>query len=524
MIAFYIFLMSNDDSLNLRTNSMRYDTTKNIDARLWLYIFICFHLFCWTLVPAIVRYNLPLDAIEGTIWGHQLEWGYDKNPFMNGWLTALATYLDGQSGWMVYLFSQLSVVACFWAVWQIAKKMLPPVYALISVLLLEVIQYYNFHSIDFNDNTLELGLWGLTIYFFYNALRSPGKWPWIMTGVFAALGMMAKYYTAALLTGMALFLILDANNRKQLKTLPPYLGMIAFTVIILPHTIWLFFHDFITVNYVFKRTSSVPSWTNHIIYPIRFAWQQFEAFLPALVLFLFLLPGKRPRLAPQKTPVSTFNKAFLFYVGLGPFLFTMLLSVIFGIYLRAGWGMPLLSLWGIILLTYIQPNITKAKIYTFLSAIFILLCVMLGAYSISLIDSPDPSSANFPGREIAEKITTDWNKTYHSQLTYVGGSRWVGGNIEFYSKDHPAVYIEWDKSRAPWINENDLRAKGGVFVWEITNNETMPESVRARFPALQNTTVTEFMWHRNSRNLPPIKIGMAVLPPEKMSSLELQKS
>ena len=44
-------------------------------------------------------------------------------------------------------------------------------YALISVLLLEGIQYYNFHAIDFNDNTLELGLVGLTIYFFYQALR-----------------------------------------------------------------------------------------------------------------------------------------------------------------------------------------------------------------------------------------------------------------------------------------------------------------------------------------------------------------
>src|SRR5690349_17952813 len=120
----------------------------------WLYIFIGLHLLLWTLVPALVRDNLPLDSIEGTIWGHQLEWGYDKNPFLNGWLTALATYLDGNKDWMVYLFSQLSVVACFWAVWQLGKKMLPATYAFIAVLILEGIQYFNFHAIDFNDNTL----------------------------------------------------------------------------------------------------------------------------------------------------------------------------------------------------------------------------------------------------------------------------------------------------------------------------------------------------------------------------------
>ncbi|MBV9575932.1 MAG: glycosyltransferase family 39 protein, partial [Gammaproteobacteria bacterium] len=183
---------------------------KNLPTERYVYIFIGLHLILWTIVPILVRYNLPLDSIEGTIWGHQLEWGYDKNPFLNGWLTALATYIDGQSGWMVYLFSQISVAICFWATWQLAKKILTPLYAFISILILEGVQYYNFHAIDFNDNTLELGLWALTIYFFYKALcahtkRSAGI-AWILTGLFAALGMMAKYYTAALLAAMALFL------------------------------------------------------------------------------------------------------------------------------------------------------------------------------------------------------------------------------------------------------------------------------------------------------------------------------
>ena len=79
----------------------------------WFYLFLFVHLIFWTAVPALVRDNLPLDSIEGTIWGHQLQWGYDKNPFLNGWLTALAAYIGGQSGWMIYLFSQLSVCICF---------------------------------------------------------------------------------------------------------------------------------------------------------------------------------------------------------------------------------------------------------------------------------------------------------------------------------------------------------------------------------------------------------------------------
>ena len=491
---------------------MQNDWTKHFSAAWWLYFFVFAHLILWTLIPIVVRYNLPLDAIEGTIWGHQLEWGYDKNPFLNGWLTALAIYLGGQSGWMIYLFSQISVVICFWAVWQLAKNMLTPVYALISVMLLEGIQYYNLHAIDFNDNTLELSLWALIIYFFYRALRSPSHGAWILTGVFSGLGMMAKYYTVSLLTAMALLLFLHADSRKQLATLSPYLGLISFLSIILPHTIWLCFHDFVTVQYVFERAANQPSWTNHFFFPIRFAWQQCEAFLPALILFTPLLTGRKPVLAVQKITLSAFDKNFLFCVGLGPFLLTLLLSIVFGITLRAGWGMPLLSCWGVILLALVQPSITQVKMTRFLAVIFLVMGMLLGGYSLSLIYSPDESSANFPGNEIAQTVTQAWHDAYHNKLDFVGGSDWISGNIGFYSIDHPAIFIEWSKRRAPWIDSKEMQQKGAVFVWDISNNKKLPANIQTTFPQLRQPAILEFSWHRNE-NLPPVKIGMAFLPP-----------
>jgi len=510
------------------------------DSR-WFYLFICVHLILWTLVPVLVRYNLPLDSIEGSIWGHQLEWGYDKNPFLNGWLTALAAYLGGQSGWMIYFFSQISVVICFWATWKLAKNMLPPLYALVAVMMLEGIQYYNFHAIDFNDNTLELSLWALTIYFFYQALCSSSKQSWLLTGLFAGLSMMAKYYTATLLAAMVLFLFLHADNRKQLKTFPPYLGLIMFLAVILPHVIWLFFHDFITITYVIERGSSTPHWTNRFFYPAQFAWQQLQAFLPAIILYALFLVNKKgwmrnvwyfgrqkpivceqvkPSKADDSEPLpennspklSFFNRSFLFYVGLGPFLLTILISLLLGTKLRAGWGMPLLSTWGIILIGLSQPTVTKAIIYRFIASIYILIGVLLAGYSLSLTYSSSPTSANFPGREIARIITQQWHDKFHTKLAYVGGSRWLGGNIGFYSADHPAVFIEWDIHRAPWININTLKQNGAIFLWDVTNNETLPDTIQERFPQLQQATTLEFSWLRNT-NLTPIKIGIAFLPP-----------
>lgn len=507
---------------------------------MWLYIFLAIHCLGWSLVPIFVRYNLPLDSIEGTLWGHQLEWGYDKNPYLNGWLTALALYLDHYSGWMIYFFSQISVVVCLFAIWKLAKEILPSVYALIAVMILEGVQYYNFHAIDFNDNTLELSLWALTIYCFYQALKlhnlkyvqtslpkekniptsqKYGTWQlyyyWILTGLFAGLGLMAKYYTAALLTAMFLFILRHTETRKQLKTFPPYAGLFIFLIVILPHFIWLFFHDFITVAYVFNRASSEASWFNHIFFPAQFTWQQAQAFLPACILFGLFFIGKKPYISNERITLDSFNQSFLYYMGFGPFLLTIMLSMLFGNKLRAGWGMPLLSLWGIILMTWVQPYINPYRLNRFITAVFALIVLSLSFYSFSLIDSSDTSSANFPGQEIAKVITEKWQNTYGTQLFYVAGSRWVGGNISFYSNEHPAVFVEWNKQRAPWIDLADMEQKGAVFVWEISAHESLPDLVRAKFPALMQTQILEFDWKRNHYHLPPVKLGIAMLPPKK---------
>lgn len=483
----------------------------------WLYAFLGLHLIAWTLIPAILRHNLPLDSLEGAMWGHQLDWGYDKNPFLNGWLTALAVHYSGPSGWMIYLFSQLSVIICFWAVWRLAKEILPRTHALIAVLMLEVVQYYHFHAIDFNDNNLELSLWALTTYFFYRALspKYPAKtMAWLLTGGFAALGMMAKYYTTVLLLPMAALLCVDPIYRQQLRTRAPYLGLLLFILICLPHMIWLCHHDFITINYVFKRASNVSHWSNHLLYPASFAWQQLLAFLPAVLLGLTL--GKPSQIrATADDAVASKNRQFLLIVGLGPFLITILLSLVMGITLRAGWGMPLLSLWSILWLVYQQPQINAAQCYRFLWLTLSAMIGLLISYSLYITFFAKNSSANFPGKEIAHAVTQTWTQRYHTKLAYVAGDRWLSTNVGFYSEDHPSIYPEVNSARAPWIDVRDLRQHGALFIWEMVGEQhAIPAKILAAFPNVTDAQVMAFDWVRSRADATPIRIGVAFLAPE----------
>lgn len=502
-------------------------------------LFLFLHLLLWTAVPFLVRHNLPLDAIEGTLWGHQLEWGYDKNPFMNAWLTRLAVELGGQSGWLIYGFSQLSVVTCMWVVWQLGKKVLSPSTAFIAVLALEGMQYFNFHAIDFNDNTLELGLWALTIYFFHQAIFEKQIANWVLTGLFAGLSMMTKYYTLVLLAALFLYLLSDKPSREKLKTSAPYLGLGTFLLVCLPHIIWLFQHDFTTVKYVFARADNQPHWSNHFFYPMQFAWQQFEVFIPTLVLGLFLLIGQKPLRSSDNLPCRHGSRGqaagrqditdagrqdikepgrealFLYFIALGPIGITLALSLILGITLRAGWGMPLLSFWSILLLHWLQPRISKIKVINFSIGIAILSVGFLSAYTFSLVWSTDESSANFPGKQLAQTIEKEWHDRYGTKLKYLAGSRWIGGNIAHYGRDKPAVFIEWKKDVAPWVKTAELKKHGAVFVWDLDDHEILPDSIRKQYPTLSKARIMKYDWDRNIYDIPKGKIGIAFLPPEK---------
>jgi 4-amino-4-deoxy-L-arabinose transferase-like glycosyltransferase len=323
----------------------------------WLYLFISVHVIAWTLAPYLMRYTLPMDAMEGTIWAQHLQWGYDKNPFVNGWLTSLALNFSEQAEWGIYLFSQLSVAVCFWSVWELAKKILPPTSALMAVLILEGAQYYNFHAIDFDDNTVELSLWALTSLFLYNAVQKQQWRDWLLTGVFAALGMMTKYYTIMLCVPIGFFLVVNAYARRSFSNPAFYAGVALFLSVVTPHVVWLFNHDFVTVRYALERVTS-NSILPHVNYPAVFAWEQFAVFLPSLVLTALLMTGRRPMLASHRIAMTSFNRQFLFFLGVAPYLLTVILAALMGMKLRAGWGEPLLSLWGIILMASLQPDMS----------------------------------------------------------------------------------------------------------------------------------------------------------------------
>lgn len=477
------------------------------------YFFLFLHITLWTLAPTLIRLNLPLDSIEGATWGQHLTWGYDKNPFMSTWLTTLALKLTNKADWGIYFASQLSIAVGLWATWQLGKKILPISYALIAVLLLEGIQYYNLHAFDLSDNMLEISFWSLTILFFYQSFLKPTWKNWLLTGFFAGLCLMTKYFSIMLFISMGLFLLSTPTTRLQLKNPAFYGCILVLLLVISPHLIWLFSHQFITFHYAINRVNNSPVEWAHVIYPAEFTWQQVATFLPAVLLILPLFTYKS---SPPLKPLTTFDKRFLWFMGAGPFLLTILLSILTGIKLRAAWGQPLLSLWTILLIAYLQPWLTFAYFRRFLIGFVCFLTALTIGYSRTLMRATKPSTAIYPGRLIAEEITHEWRAQYHTPLPIIAGPRWVAGNVAFYSPDHPLVYIDANNPLNSQINEEKLQ-QGAVFIWSAyqASLSSMPsyKTLKKRYPKLRPLKTFSFDW-RTRNQLTPILVFTATLPPD----------
>lgn len=128
------------------------------NTRYYFWLFILLHTIIWTIGPALLRPTIPHDTLEGITWGLQWQWGYNKHPFLAAWLSAGITQFFNTTGWPVYLLAQLAVSTTFFAVWKLAKLILPHTHALIAALILEGVLFYNINSFNFTPDTLQVAL------------------------------------------------------------------------------------------------------------------------------------------------------------------------------------------------------------------------------------------------------------------------------------------------------------------------------------------------------------------------------
>ena len=471
------------------------------------------HTATWTLVPALVNPNLPLDVVESLTWGHAWEWGYFKHPPLSPWLAELAYSLAPGQGWPIYLLSALCVTVAFWAVWRLARDFVAPLPAAIAVLLLEGIHYHNFSSQEFNANIVLLPFWALTILFFWRAVARARPLDWVLFGLFGALALLGKYFAAFLIAPLGLYLLLERAGRAAWRTPGPYLALGVAMLVLAPHVVWMVGSDFATITYAVARSTPRGHGViaEHVVSPAKFLFAQAGAILPMVVLAVML-----GRLRPA-TGAPSRETRFLLYAGLGPLILVVAVSAIFGLRLRSMWGAPLFLIYGLMIMTLFAP--AKYHLRRFAWTWAGLFALAPSVYVAVVLAQPyvidRPKRVHFPGRALAERVEAAWRDRFAQPLPIVVGTKWIAGNVAAYDKARPQVYLDADPARAPWLDDATVNRVGGAAVWKRQTSEgaaSAPDSWQKRFPCLEVLPPFSLSWQTGAQ-VTPLSFGWGLIAP-----------
>ena len=379
--------------------------------------------------------NLPLDTIEALAWGSNLDWGFNKHPPMSAFFSEVFYYIFGSQDWAYYLLSQIFVVIAFFYVFKLANEILNnTLLSLLSVLLLESIFFYNFTTPEFNVNVCQLPFWSVVVYYSWKIFNSKKIeiLDCFLVGLFSAIGFLSKYLFLYIIISIGLFFIYLIFFKKRKFDFKYFIILEVFLVLLIPHIIWLFDNDFITITYGLKRAGLENSGIfSHFKLPVIFLLKQIGLLIPFLFLFWLLIKKVK-----FKINLNDQKLIFLIFLNLVPMILILLTSFLTGSEIRTMWMTPFYLFYGVLLIYIFKPQINlknlKAFSYGFLFLFF--LSPLLYAYiSVSQTDK----RTDYPGNLIASKIQLIWDQDFSDPIQFVIGDEWKAGNLSYHLKSRP---------------------------------------------------------------------------------------
>ena len=407
-----------------------------------LFALLIVHLLIWTLIPSLTNLNLPLDTIEALAWGSNLDWGFNKHPPFSAFAVEIFYRIFRNQDWAYYFLSQIFVIVTFFVVFKLSVEIFNnQKLGLLSVVLLEGIFFYNFTTPEFNVNVAQLPFWALTIYYTWRCINYDKATDYVLLGLFAGFGILSKYLFIYLIIGIKLVFIYFIRKGKKIKSSHYFIAGPITLLILLPHLIWLTNNNYVTIFYGLQRAGGVGDFLDHLIYPLIFLGKQIGLLIPFLLMSFFLIKKMK-----FKINFKDEKLVFLLLTTLSPILFMLLTSMIMGAKIRTMWMTPFYLFSGTLMIYIFRSQINLNKLKKFSSVFIFLFLFSPFTYAYVSITQTDKRT-DFPGKEKAEKIQSAWDKKYKSEIKYVIGDEWYGGNLSYHLA-----------SRPKWISINDKRA------------------------------------------------------------------
>ncbi len=474
--------------------------------------FLALHFAVWTALPALLYANLPLDLVEALAYGREWQLGYDKLPPLPWWLVEILHRAFG-ADIAYYALAQAAVVIAFLLVWATARPLVGAAGALLAVLIIDGMHYFQYTAVKFNHDVIQLPFWALAGYAFHAGLKRGRLLHWFRLGVAFGGALWAKYFVVVLAAPYALFMVFDREARRALATPGPWLAAAVALLIASPHVWWLFKTDFLPFAYAEHRAAPLRGWFDHILHPAFFVGSQIFFVLPSLFIAAPLLwPRPQGRTA---VGADAFDRRIVTLIAFGPGLAMIALTALSGRGTFAMWGYPLwlyVGLWMVMITCAALDAARLRHVVAHWGAVFaIFALVFIVNYSALPYFDHRYRAVFFPGDKLGATLTERFHAATGKKLSYVIGTMWDGGNLAHYSADQPQVLIDGLPERAPWLDLNDIRKQGAILVWTEHDPTEMPAQFAAVAPGAEIGAPFDLPMRRGTG---AVHVGWAILKPQ----------
>lgn len=486
-------------------------------SNLHMFVFLCFMVLLWTLACALSHKAPDLDGMEELVWASSLELGYTKHPPFPSWVMFGLVEIFGRPVWLTFLAGQLFSALALWFLWLFGKEITSPRNAFIAVVIASTSMYFSLRGTIFNHNTAQL--WSITasIWLFHRALTGQRTRTWVWLGVVSGLAVLTKYSAVIQFFAFGVFMLRQGTFSRQTLVNLGW-GSLAFALTIAPHAGWLVATDFLTLRYV-DNSLDAAGYLESMKLAMRFSLDQLARLSPMLVVWIAWWYWNRRQPSGSPTPlaadISRWNRSFLLWVGLTPFIATVLVSILLGTRLVASWGTTFFVLYSFFFLWLLRGNAHTVQRRIVAIAVVIHLLMAIG-YGIARgpgawLTGRDARST-FPGPEIAARMQQVWlDHVPDTPLMLVASDTWLGGNIAVNTGQETQVFINASYPESPWLNPLTALDCGALVVFSRETKGEPAESLQALFDQGQWQGLSEQRW--SSERSPMIDLNWSIIPP-----------
>jgi 4-amino-4-deoxy-L-arabinose transferase-like glycosyltransferase len=226
-----------------------------------------------------------------------------------------------------------------------------------------------------------------------------------------------------------------------------YLPIEIFFVLLVPHLIWLFQNDFVTIKYAFNRAGLVDySFLNHFKFPIIFLIKQIGLLIPFFILCYFIIKKIKIRF-----DIKDKKKFFILLINFLPIILMFVTSIITGSKIRTMWMTPFYLFFGILILSMFDIKDDEQTFKEFFKPFLILFLLSPFTYALVSLVSENKRT-DYKGKVEANKVLQVWQKDFTESINVVLGDEWYAGNISYHMEGRPVWLGEINQKNVDLLN------------------------------------------------------------------------